>query len=226
MTISVSAPWAVLILVSLVSLLFDNNSNLDLSALITSCVKWDWTTSTWTSSSSYDAHLKEELPPYYQPWMDIALRIPELVHARELRSHINEVMIVTSTVHYDCRAVAQNSYFWLDATAEQHVSAETQRVTAGPPGPQHDDDGLRLAGERERCSWGNYASKTFFFLPFWPFPPHFWLLPYKIWFWWLIFFPLLFFFLDATTKPGCSILGSVTALRASPNYHTCRCSIG
>uniref|UniRef100_A0A672Z8E6 Indoleamine 2,3-dioxygenase 2-like n=1 Tax=Sphaeramia orbicularis TaxID=375764 RepID=A0A672Z8E6_9TELE len=33
----------------------------------------------------------EELPPYYQPWMDIALRVPELVHSHELRSCINRV---------------------------------------------------------------------------------------------------------------------------------------
>lgn len=34
---------------------------------------------------------KEELPPYYQPWMDIALRVPELVLSHELRFHINKV---------------------------------------------------------------------------------------------------------------------------------------
>ncbi|XP_068422766.1 indoleamine 2,3-dioxygenase 1 [Clinocottus analis] len=33
----------------------------------------------------------EELPPYYQPWMDIALRVPELVHSHELRFHINKM---------------------------------------------------------------------------------------------------------------------------------------
>lgn len=46
---------------------------------------------------------KEELPPYYQPWMDITLRIPELVHSHELRSHINKVSgdnKLTKTVHY------------------------------------------------------------------------------------------------------------------------------
>lgn len=37
------------------------------------------------------SHLKEELPPYYQPWMDITLQIPELVHSHELRPYINKV---------------------------------------------------------------------------------------------------------------------------------------
>ncbi|XP_028313298.1 indoleamine 2,3-dioxygenase 1 isoform X2 [Gouania willdenowi] len=38
----------------------------------------------------------EELPPYYQPWMDIALRVPELVHSHELRSHINKMPLLSS----------------------------------------------------------------------------------------------------------------------------------
>lgn len=38
----------------------------------------------------------KELPPYYQPWMDIALRIPELVHSHELRSHINKMPLLSS----------------------------------------------------------------------------------------------------------------------------------
>ncbi|XP_026199340.1 indoleamine 2,3-dioxygenase 1 [Anabas testudineus] len=38
----------------------------------------------------------EELPPYYQPWMDITLRIPELVHSHELRSHINKMPLLSS----------------------------------------------------------------------------------------------------------------------------------
>ncbi|XP_047447403.1 indoleamine 2,3-dioxygenase 1 [Mugil cephalus] len=38
----------------------------------------------------------EELPPYYQPWMDIALRIPELVDSHELRSHINKMPLLSS----------------------------------------------------------------------------------------------------------------------------------
>ncbi|XP_077378387.1 indoleamine 2,3-dioxygenase 1 isoform X1 [Festucalex cinctus] len=33
----------------------------------------------------------QELPPYYQPWMDIAQRVPELVLAHELRSHIKKM---------------------------------------------------------------------------------------------------------------------------------------
>uniref|UniRef100_A0A8C5GFY5 Indoleamine 2,3-dioxygenase 2-like n=1 Tax=Gouania willdenowi TaxID=441366 RepID=A0A8C5GFY5_GOUWI len=37
-----------------------------------------------------------ELPPYYQPWMDIALRVPELVHSHELRSHINKMPLLSS----------------------------------------------------------------------------------------------------------------------------------
>lgn len=38
----------------------------------------------------------EELPPYYQPWMDIALRVPELVHSHELRSCINRMPMLSS----------------------------------------------------------------------------------------------------------------------------------
>ncbi|XP_044053930.1 indoleamine 2,3-dioxygenase 1 [Siniperca chuatsi] len=38
----------------------------------------------------------EELPPYYQPWMDIALRVPELVHTHELRFHINKMPLLSS----------------------------------------------------------------------------------------------------------------------------------
>ncbi|XP_034397783.1 indoleamine 2,3-dioxygenase 1 [Cyclopterus lumpus] len=37
-----------------------------------------------------------ELPPYYQPWMDIALRVPELVHSHELRFHINKMPRLSS----------------------------------------------------------------------------------------------------------------------------------
>ncbi|XP_030593273.1 indoleamine 2,3-dioxygenase 1 [Archocentrus centrarchus] len=39
----------------------------------------------------------EELPPYYKPWMDIALRVPELVHSHELRSHVNKMPLLSST---------------------------------------------------------------------------------------------------------------------------------
>ncbi|XP_034548992.1 indoleamine 2,3-dioxygenase 1 [Notolabrus celidotus] len=38
----------------------------------------------------------EELPPYYQPWMDIAFRVPELVHSHELRSLINRMPLLSS----------------------------------------------------------------------------------------------------------------------------------
>ncbi|XP_062274327.1 indoleamine 2,3-dioxygenase 1 [Scomber scombrus] len=38
----------------------------------------------------------EELPPYYQPWMDIALQVPELVHSQELRSLINKMPLLSS----------------------------------------------------------------------------------------------------------------------------------
>ncbi|KAM8760435.1 indoleamine 2,3-dioxygenase 1 [Acanthopagrus schlegelii] len=38
----------------------------------------------------------EELPPYYQPWMDIALRVPELVHSHELRLHINKMPLLST----------------------------------------------------------------------------------------------------------------------------------
>ncbi|XP_049434842.1 indoleamine 2,3-dioxygenase 1 [Epinephelus fuscoguttatus] len=38
----------------------------------------------------------QELPPYYQPWMDIALRVPELVHSHELRLCINKMPLLSS----------------------------------------------------------------------------------------------------------------------------------
>ncbi|XP_068995309.1 indoleamine 2,3-dioxygenase 1 isoform X1 [Embiotoca jacksoni] len=38
----------------------------------------------------------EELPPYYQPWMDIALRVPELVVVHKLRPHINKMPLLSS----------------------------------------------------------------------------------------------------------------------------------
>ncbi|XP_038559968.1 indoleamine 2,3-dioxygenase 1 isoform X1 [Micropterus salmoides] len=38
----------------------------------------------------------EELPPYYQPWMDIALRVPELVQSHELRFHVNKMPLLSS----------------------------------------------------------------------------------------------------------------------------------
>uniref|UniRef100_UPI0037E983EF indoleamine 2,3-dioxygenase 1 n=1 Tax=Semicossyphus pulcher TaxID=241346 RepID=UPI0037E983EF len=37
----------------------------------------------------------EELPPYFQPWMDIALRVSELVNAHELRSLINKMPLLS-----------------------------------------------------------------------------------------------------------------------------------
>ncbi|CAN9513371.1 unnamed protein product [Ophioblennius macclurei] len=38
----------------------------------------------------------DELPPYYQPWMDIALRVPELVHSHELRSYVNKMPLLNT----------------------------------------------------------------------------------------------------------------------------------
>ncbi|XP_041855490.1 indoleamine 2,3-dioxygenase 1 [Melanotaenia boesemani] len=38
----------------------------------------------------------QKLPPYYQPWMDIALHVPELVHSHELRSHINKMPLLST----------------------------------------------------------------------------------------------------------------------------------
>ncbi|XP_072289783.1 indoleamine 2,3-dioxygenase 1 isoform X2 [Eucyclogobius newberryi] len=37
-----------------------------------------------------------ELPPYYQPWMDIALHLPELVHSHELRSRVSRMPLLSS----------------------------------------------------------------------------------------------------------------------------------
>ncbi|XP_042344443.1 indoleamine 2,3-dioxygenase 1 [Plectropomus leopardus] len=38
----------------------------------------------------------EELPAYYQPWMDIARRVPELVQSHELRLHVNKMPLLSS----------------------------------------------------------------------------------------------------------------------------------
>ncbi|XP_028270343.1 indoleamine 2,3-dioxygenase 1 [Parambassis ranga] len=38
----------------------------------------------------------EQLPPYYQPWMDIARRVPELVQSHELRSHIDKMPLLST----------------------------------------------------------------------------------------------------------------------------------
>ncbi|XP_017272629.1 indoleamine 2,3-dioxygenase 1 [Kryptolebias marmoratus] len=38
----------------------------------------------------------EDLPSYYQPWMDIALRIPKLVHSHELRSCVNKMPLLST----------------------------------------------------------------------------------------------------------------------------------
>lgn len=118
----------------------------------------------WWSTFSYPAHRaltwlsKEELPPYYQPWMDIALRVPELVHSHELRLHINKVSgdnKLTRTIRCVCGAVVQCCHSVCpDAAAGHPASAETPGVTAGPPGPQRDDHGLHLAGGREQHSRG------------------------------------------------------------------------
>ncbi|XP_061584901.1 indoleamine 2,3-dioxygenase 1 isoform X1 [Cololabis saira] len=37
-----------------------------------------------------------ELPPYYQPWMEIALNVPELVHSHKLRSSITEMPLLST----------------------------------------------------------------------------------------------------------------------------------
>ncbi|XP_042276690.1 indoleamine 2,3-dioxygenase 1 [Thunnus maccoyii] len=38
----------------------------------------------------------EELPPYYQPWMEIAMRVPELVHSHKLRPLVNKMPLLSS----------------------------------------------------------------------------------------------------------------------------------
>nr|XP_057927911.1 indoleamine 2,3-dioxygenase 1 isoform X2 [Doryrhamphus excisus] len=42
----------------------------------------------------------QNLPPYYQPWMDIACQVPELVLAHELRSQVNKMLPCTLAVPY------------------------------------------------------------------------------------------------------------------------------
>ncbi|XP_056889910.1 indoleamine 2,3-dioxygenase 1 isoform X3 [Takifugu flavidus] len=38
----------------------------------------------------------QELPPYYQPWMDIALHVPQLVEAHQLRSCVDQMPLLSS----------------------------------------------------------------------------------------------------------------------------------
>lgn len=38
----------------------------------------------------------DKLPPYYQPWIDVALRVPELLHSHQLRLHIDEMPQLSS----------------------------------------------------------------------------------------------------------------------------------
>ncbi|XP_047237501.1 indoleamine 2,3-dioxygenase 2-like [Girardinichthys multiradiatus] len=45
----------------------------------------------------------ENLPSYYQPWMDIALRLPELLHSNELRSHVNKMPLLSTRFLKDHR---------------------------------------------------------------------------------------------------------------------------
>ncbi|MED6246496.1 hypothetical protein ATANTOWER_018825 [Ataeniobius toweri] len=45
----------------------------------------------------------ENLPSYYQPWMDIALRLPELLHSHELRSHVNKMPLLSTRFLKDHR---------------------------------------------------------------------------------------------------------------------------
>lgn len=91
---------------------------------------------------------KQELPPYYQPWMDIAQRVPELVEAHELRSQIKKVSglhELTKRVHRVYGAVAQCS-IRADASTEHQVPAETQGASTSPPSPRCHDHGICLAG--------------------------------------------------------------------------------
>ncbi|XP_068616855.1 indoleamine 2,3-dioxygenase 2-like [Brachionichthys hirsutus] len=39
----------------------------------------------------------DKLPAYYQPWMDVALRVPQLMETHELRSHVNKMPLLSSS---------------------------------------------------------------------------------------------------------------------------------
>lgn len=83
--------------------------------------------------------------------MDISLQVPELVKSQELRSRINKVSSDNDlTSEHGMSIWNQDSALSVspDTVAEYPVPAESQGVTAGPPGPQRDDDGLHLAGRR------------------------------------------------------------------------------
>ncbi|KAM9743513.1 indoleamine 2,3-dioxygenase 1 [Menidia menidia] len=38
----------------------------------------------------------DKLPPYYQPWMDVALHVPELVQSQKLRAHVNKMALLST----------------------------------------------------------------------------------------------------------------------------------
>lgn len=68
--------------------------------------------------------------------MDIALRVPELVHSHDLRSHINKVKgDRPAEFTADCCKIAQGCSASPDASAEHQVSPKPQRIKACPPGP-------------------------------------------------------------------------------------------
>lgn len=68
--------------------------------------------------------------------MDIARHIPELVQSHELRSEIYKVkQLGHAEVFFFNGEIIQIWFSSLDADAQQRISSEWKRVTAGTPGP-------------------------------------------------------------------------------------------
>lgn len=65
-----------------------------------------------------DLPWKQALPSYYQPWMNIALRLPELVESHQLRSCIKNVSLDnylnSHFAHFKSKCIS-------DAPAQQSV---------------------------------------------------------------------------------------------------------
>lgn len=69
-----------------------------------------------------------ELPPYYKPWLDIALQLPELVHSHELRSRVSRMPLLSSQylqTHRELRL----AHLALGATTMGYVWQEGEKDT-------------------------------------------------------------------------------------------------
>ncbi|CAL1616088.1 unnamed protein product [Knipowitschia caucasica] len=69
-----------------------------------------------------------ELPSYYQPWMDIALHLPELVLSHELRSRVSRMPLLSSQYLHSHREL-RLAHLALGATTMSYVWQEGEHHT-------------------------------------------------------------------------------------------------